>query len=542
MDDAALLHCYVEKLDHEAFRLLVERHFNVVYFAALRQVGGDAHRARDVSQEVFAALARKAPGLVGRASLVGWLHTSTRFAAMHMMRGELRRMEREGSSLRDAETVGASDPVIDWERIKPAIDGVLQGLSGPEREVVLLRFFQGRSFVQIAGSQRTTPDAARFRLDRALVRMKSALWKRGITSTTAALAMALESQADVATPAGMSGNVATAALMSAASAGWTGAAASFFDIMTTAKTVTGGAILILGTLALGEALWGWHQRDVVQELRIQQQAAEADPVFGQLTRADAQLASLEASQRRVAVARQPSANGPLGAATMGGQDVAANRNPFAFAIFRGMYSPEFRSLMAEAQKSRLNIYYSPLFQQLNLSSADLDRFKELLVDKQFAVGDANRKALDLGMDYDAARQVIPYAQGEIEHDIKALLGDDRYATYQTYEATRKQRFLIDQLQQRLDGSSAPLSPDQASQLVQTLHASAPVENPPSTAGIGAQMAAGIRWRDFSMSVSDDNVATAAAILTPAQVDALRQIQEEQSAAAELRQKGIVLSR
>src|SRR5947209_17428918 len=93
--DGELLRRYVEADSEEAFGELVRRHVNLVHSAALRQVNGDAHLARDVTQLVFADLARKARALVSHRVLAGWLFTSTRFAAAKLVRGERRRHARE---------------------------------------------------------------------------------------------------------------------------------------------------------------------------------------------------------------------------------------------------------------------------------------------------------------------------------------------------------------------------------------------------------------------------------------------------------------
>src|SRR5438093_6928950 len=62
-DDVRLLRQYVEGRSEPAFGQIVDRHVNVVYSAAWRAVGGDAHLAQDVAQTVFADRARKAWGL-----------------------------------------------------------------------------------------------------------------------------------------------------------------------------------------------------------------------------------------------------------------------------------------------------------------------------------------------------------------------------------------------------------------------------------------------------------------------------------------------
>ena len=77
-DDSALLRDYADHQDEAAFAELVQRYLNLVYFAALRQVGYDTHRAEEVTQTVFTQLARKASTLSRHPTLAGWLHTTTR--------------------------------------------------------------------------------------------------------------------------------------------------------------------------------------------------------------------------------------------------------------------------------------------------------------------------------------------------------------------------------------------------------------------------------------------------------------------------------
>jgi hypothetical protein len=70
IDDAELLRRYVSEHAEAAFTELVKRHLNLVYGAACRQLAGaDRHLAEDVTQNVFALLARKAPDLLAHPSV-----------------------------------------------------------------------------------------------------------------------------------------------------------------------------------------------------------------------------------------------------------------------------------------------------------------------------------------------------------------------------------------------------------------------------------------------------------------------------------------
>ena len=81
-----LLRGYVESRSEAAFAELVQRHLNMVYFAALRRTGGNRPLAEDVTQQVFSAIAQKAAALAGHRSLTGWLYTTTRYIAAKSMR------------------------------------------------------------------------------------------------------------------------------------------------------------------------------------------------------------------------------------------------------------------------------------------------------------------------------------------------------------------------------------------------------------------------------------------------------------------------
>jgi RNA polymerase sigma factor (sigma-70 family) len=266
-DDAELLREYAEERSEDAFAELVRRHLGLVYNAALRQVGGDAHLAQDVAQSVFTDLARKAGVLGGRAVLVGWLYTSTRYAAVQVVRGEQRRRKREqeaqrmseissegNGSLRADGEAGVSGAATEWERLRPVIDDALHALGERDREAVLLRFFEGRAFAEVGAKLAVSEDAARVRVNRALEKLRARLTRRGVTSTAVALAVALSGQAMAAVPAGLVVTVTGTALAGVSTAAVGTAGWMTFMGMTKLQIGLAGAIVaggVAGFIAQG---------------------------------------------------------------------------------------------------------------------------------------------------------------------------------------------------------------------------------------------------------------------------------------------------
>lgn len=211
-DDSELLKQYATERSEPAFAELVRRHIGFVYGAALRQVNGDGAAAQDITQVVFTDLARKAPRLLGQRVLLGWLFTSTRYAAAKRVRSEQRRRAREQQAQAMDEIIRENAPPIDWDELRPVIDDALQALNERDREAVLMRYFGGEAYPAIASRQAASADAVRLRVERALDKLRAELARRGVTSTAAALALALANQPAVAVPSGLSASIATSAV------------------------------------------------------------------------------------------------------------------------------------------------------------------------------------------------------------------------------------------------------------------------------------------------------------------------------------------
>jgi RNA polymerase sigma factor (sigma-70 family) len=252
ISDPELLRAFAESGDASAFAELVQRRIDFVYAAALRQLAGDAHRARDITQEVFIKLARDARKLSRHPALLGWLCTATRFAAIDAIRSERARKNRETEA--NAMQHHEAGREIDWERLQPVLDEALTELRADDREAVLARYFDRQPFARIAESLGVSENAAQRRVERALDKLHAALARRQITSTSAALGAVLATHSGIAAPAGLAVVVTQSALAgsvgAATATGW-----GLFTFMSSAK-ITLALAGTFAALGIGAAYLG----------------------------------------------------------------------------------------------------------------------------------------------------------------------------------------------------------------------------------------------------------------------------------------------
>jgi hypothetical protein len=148
------------------------------------------------------------------------------------MISEQRRKARERAALDLNVPATAAEPNPEWERLRPVLDAAIDELPENDRATVVLRFLERRAFAEIGRVLNISEDAARMRTERALDRLRSALAKRGITSTSAALAAIVSSQPLVSAPAGLATALAAESLAAAAAAGMFATFSSFMSIPT----------------------------------------------------------------------------------------------------------------------------------------------------------------------------------------------------------------------------------------------------------------------------------------------------------------------
>ncbi len=278
--DSELLRAYAGSRSESAFSELVRRHVDLVYSAALRMVC-DSHLAEDVSQCVFAALAKNAGQLVERRVLSGWLHRTTQNIAAQTVRSEVRRRarEQEAAAMNELQESNAI-----WEQISPHLDHGLGELNEPDRDALLLRYFEGKSAREMAQILGISDEAAQKRVSRAVERLREFFVRRGVTLSASGLVVVIAANAVQSAPVGLAVAIsAVSVLAGAALQTSTAIAATKVIAMTTLqKTVIGATLAVAVGTGVYEARQNSRLREQVQSLE-QQQAPLSEQVQ-QLTR------------------------------------------------------------------------------------------------------------------------------------------------------------------------------------------------------------------------------------------------------------------
>lgn len=237
--------------------------------------------------------------------------------------------------------------------------------------------------------------------------------------------------------------------------------------------------------------------------------------------------------------------------------VAARSGPSMVKLASLLNRPAAQRLLALQQKAQVDARYGALFEELGLPSDKLARLKSLLGDRLSTPIDALAVASQQGIspvdDSQAFRQLVAGAQSQIDNKIQTLLDPAEYAQYQNYLQTEPQRAVVNQLQQALSYTDAPLTPEQANQMVQILAATSPTPagSPAGRVGVAYVNAKGTDGGTFvsvgippaggfagvgDIPITNETISRASGVLSDPQLHALEQIQQQQQAALQLRQQ------
>lgn len=260
--DHELLRHYANKGPdaQQSFTALVERHLNLVYSVARRQLGA-SQLAEDVAQATFVELARRAGRITPEVSLVGWLHVVSRRKALDVVRSEARRRAREQAAVSLAEMKPTSS--VPWNSIEPLLDEAVESLPADDRTAILLRFFENKSLREVGAALGASEDAAQKRIGRAVERLRDYLCRRGVTVSATGLGVELSAHAIDMAPAALGVAITASVGSLAGSAGLAG----IFAMSTLQKSVATTAVVLAigGTVFQARHVSG--QREEIIRLR-----------------------------------------------------------------------------------------------------------------------------------------------------------------------------------------------------------------------------------------------------------------------------------
>lgn len=496
-DDAHLLRQFVETRSEAAFAELVQRHLPLVYHAAVRQLGADAHLAEDIVQSVFVLLAGKSGSLLHHPSLAGWLHTATHFKCAREVRNRQRRARREQAvaAMNDLERESLQE---DWARVRPVLDQVLQELNERDREAVLLRFFANCPFAEIAARLRLTEGAAHKCVERALEKLRVRLAHRGVTST-AALAAVLGTHGALAAPPGLGavvvGSVVASGLPLGAAAGLT-----FMTAKTTAAMAAGG--LIAG---LGIATYTWRQQHEAAD-KLNAITREVSALETKLTAEREQLARAQAAPRTAPLAPTTSLAATRAARTtprpVTPEDLARGGRAFLKA------HPEVEAVLAENFRTSVRHTYAEIIAAMGLTEPEIERLVGVLMNVQMRT--VEDKVLQL------VDELPPPA--EYTRQLKDVLGEQRYQQFREYGATAPSRALANELVRTLYHTPSAPTPEQLAQFRQV------VQQVISDPALGPRITSG--WTTLPPARWNEIMQRTSGLLSPPQQEVLADLQQQ----------------
>lgn len=245
-DPKALLDAYCRSGGKDAtFRALVDRFAGLVFTSALRRTGNPAS-AEEITQNVFALLARKAASLRSHPNLSAWIFRTTQLECAKTMRSEMRHQRKLDALASESPTTTADDSAA-WREALPALDASLDQLAEKDRALVIQRFFERKRFAEIAGSTGKSEAACKMQLKRALEKLAVLLRSRGIALSVPVIATGLSAEFAKAAPLATQ-TLATKAL--AASSGIT-TSTVLTNTLLTMSTAKSSAITVAAVIAIG---------------------------------------------------------------------------------------------------------------------------------------------------------------------------------------------------------------------------------------------------------------------------------------------------
>jgi RNA polymerase sigma factor (sigma-70 family) len=466
-NDHELLEQFVRKQSQDAFTALVDRHLNLVYSAALRQVQSP-QLAEEISLSAFTRLARHAATLAPDTILTAWLYQVTRHLAVDVIRSEARRQSREKAALQMS---AINEPAADWSHIEPLLDEAMQLLDDTSRAAILLRYFENKSLQEVGAAIGVSEDAAQKRVSRAVDRLREFLSKRNVTIGAGGFVALISVHAVQAAPAGLAVAVSTGAVLASATISTTSAVAITKTIAMTTITKSLVAVALTGAVVVG-----LYQTRQVSKLRAEVQALQQDQ--SQQTALSNQVQELQREQERatnaLAVLADENARlrknpnevlklrGEVGQLKRANAEIAATS-----PLSKVTANPEARKLMRDQQKAGMSAIYNELTKQLKLTPEQTEKLNDLLADHIMQDVDNVTAVLRDKPAADQMNAIFAAQDAALQRQVEELLGPDGLAKYQDYTQNLLGSITAFQFKNMMTGTDAEKE-EKANQLRQAL--------------------------------------------------------------------------
>ncbi len=286
--------------------MAVQRHLNLVYGTAVRKVQ-DQGAAEEVTQNVFAAMARKAWQFGPDDSLPAWLHQTALLEAKRWLRGELRRRRREQSAAELGTTMKAPDEEPALHSLFPLLDEGLLSLREKDRAALLLRYYQSQSLREIGAWLGVGEDAAQKRVASALEKLAQFFQRRGFKTARASVAAAALQKTATSAPAVVAAAVAQGAsqLTPPAMLGFA-TLLSRFAGLTKMQTAT-----LCAAIAAVPLAWQWNETRATGKAAASTQSS-VGAARAQEEQLSAEIERLRAESARLSAAVTQAAQVPAG--------------------------------------------------------------------------------------------------------------------------------------------------------------------------------------------------------------------------------------
>jgi len=174
-------------------------------------------------------------------------------------------------------------------------------------------------------------------------------------------------------------------------------------------------------------------------------AAQAEELTAQLRSRQLAANSAVATTAAPAAAAEPAASEPA----KPDSDVAG----FGKMISKMMQDPDTRELVRNQQRMMMNQLYAPLVKQMGLTADEAAQFKDLLADHAMKGAEKAFSAVSSTGSSNRTEQLKTMTADfkSFDEEVKAFLGDDRYAQYKEYQETLGERTVLNQFKVQTGG-------------------------------------------------------------------------------------------